>query len=375
MAWHWLQYVLGFKKLGHDVYFVEELAPEWCFTRLGKPCSYDDSFNQHVFRELMGRFGLLERACQLYNQGEATTGLSLTELKGVVQGADVLINMSGHARSDFILESSKHRVYVDQDPVYTQLWHDEYGKDLNFPQHDSFFTVGLNIGTVHTPIPDCGIQWNHLLPPVIPELWGCAAGTASGRFTTIASWFGYNDLLYQGEWYRSKYVEFERFASLPARVDQQLEVALKTYRADDPGIRLLREGGWIISDASRSDTLENYQAFIQRSRAEIGIAQNAYVKGRSGWFSDRSSHYLVSGKPVLAQATGFERLLPVGEGLLVFSSLDEAAEGVNRIDRDYALHSRAAREFARNYLDYTVVLPKLLEDCFATPSVSGSHVK
>ncbi len=372
MAWHWLQFVVGFKKLGHDVYFLEEVEPGWCFDGQGERCHYDRSVNRDLFRSVMERFGLMENACQLYHHGEATQGLSVSEIKEAVKAADLLINMSGHATTGFILEAARRRVYVDQDPVYTQLWNSEYKKELNFRLHDVFFSMGLNIGTSHTPIPDCGIRWNHLLPPVVPELWPDAAATGGKRFTTIASWTGYSDLFYGGKWYRSKYAEFTRFAPLAGMVDQELEIALKRFRDEDPGIRLLREKGWIISDAGAINTLESYQTFILSSRAEIGIAQNAYVQGNSGWFSDRSSHYLACGKPVLAQSTGFERRLPAGKGLLTFNTPEEAAEGVNRINRDYALHSEAAREFARTYLDYRVVLPTMIEDCRATQCVAGS---
>jgi len=127
----------------------------------------------------------------------------------------------------------------------------------------------------------------------------------------------------------------------------------------------LRANGWTLSDANRIGDLAGYQRYIAASRAEIGIAKNAYVRGRSGWFSDRAAHYLASGKPVLAQATGFERCLPAGQGLLAFETMEDAVKGVDAINRDYEAHSRAARQLAEEVLDYRKVLPKLLNDCFA----------
>ena len=90
----------------------------------------------------------------------------------------------------------------------------------------------------------------------------------------------------------------------------------------------------------------DYRAFIARSRAEIAIAKGAYVTGQAGWFGDRSSHYLASGKPVLAQSTGLEGVLPTGEGLVTFSSLEEAAAGAEAIDSRYEAHCRSARRLA-----------------------------
>ena len=85
-----------------------------------------------------------------------------------------------------------------------------------------------------------------------------------------------------------------------------------------------------------------------------------YVATRSGWLSDRSLCYLASGRPVLAQDTGFSDNYPVGEGLIAFSTLEEAAAGVEEILRNYDRHSAAARALAEEYFDARRVLGRLL---------------
>jgi hypothetical protein len=140
---------------------------------------------------------------------------------------------------------------------------------------------------------------------------------------------------------------------------------MRRNHRDEADIRLLKDNGWVLTEASLIADLSSYQRYIARSRAEIGIAKNAYVKGCSGWFSDRAAHYLASGKPVLAQSTGFERCVPTGRGLLTFRNMEEAVAGVEEINRDYEAHCRAAREFAEEYLDYRKVLPEMLELCMA----------
>ena len=364
-AWHWLQYAVGFQQLGHEVYYLEEVEPAWCVDAAGRPCDFAHSINRSLFKAAMGRFNLMDHACQIYNRGQETFGLSLDSAVALAKEADLLINMSGHIKTDFILDNIKRRVYMDQDPVYTQLWYAEYGQDVNFEGHDLFFSVGLNIGTDYSAIPDCGLKWHHTLPPVVLEHWPSEVNAHSRRFTTIASWSGYGDLQYRGEWYRSKYEEFRRFASLPQQANQEFEVALRRHHAEDPGVQLLLTNGWSLCEASRIADLDAYQSYIRRSRAEISIAKHAYVKGRSGWFSDRASHYLASGKPVLAQATGFERHVPTGRGVIAFGSMEEACTGVEAINGNYESHCRAARAFAAEYLDHRVVLPKMLEICTA----------
>ena len=47
-VWNRLQYVLGLRRLGHDVLFVEEVRPQWCVGADGRPCAYDDSANRRL---------------------------------------------------------------------------------------------------------------------------------------------------------------------------------------------------------------------------------------------------------------------------------------------------------------------------------------
>jgi hypothetical protein len=360
-AWDRLHYVLGFLALGHDVRFVEEVEPDWCADPSGRPCGFEQSVNRARFCATMEELGLLGRACQLYDGGRATAGLGLESLMEFLEGADLLVNISGHVRTELVLGAVKVRLYLDQDPVYTQLWRSQYGADLGLENHDLVFTVGGNIGTRHSPMPDCGLTWHHCLPPVLLEHWPYRFTPASKRFTTVASWGRYEDLSYRGDPYRSKREQFRRFAELPERVEQELEVALGAVADADPDVGRLREAGWTVREAAELAGLSSYRTYIARSRAEIGIAKDAYVKGRSGWIGDRSACYLASGKPVLAQSTGQERLLPSGEGLVTFTDIDQAVAGVREINRDYEAHARAARELAEQFLDARKVLASMLE--------------
>ena len=112
----------------------------------------------------------------------------------------------------------------------------------------------------------------------------------------------------------------------------------------------------------RSWDPDSYRAFVRRSRAELCVAKGMYVRTKGGWFSDRSACYLASGKPVLAQDTGFSDVLPTGEGLLAFATLDEAMAGIEEIEGDYKRHSAAARGLAEEHVDSDKVLGKLLAD-------------
>jgi len=247
-AWNRLQYVLGLRRLGHDVCFVEEVRPTWCADADGRPCAYTGSRNQRGFSDIMRQFDLLETSCQLFDGGRETTGMSRQALQQFAHDADLLLNISGHVTSDYVLAGPDRLAYLDQDPVYTQLWQAEYGRDLGLRRYDVLFTVGLNIGTDASPIPDCGFEWHKTLPPVVPDLWEGGDFTSRfppHRFTTIASWGGYGDLRFRGEWYRSKYDEVRRFADLPRRAGPgfAFELLLKQFPDDEEAVGLLRRNG------------------------------------------------------------------------------------------------------------------------------------
>jgi hypothetical protein len=369
-AWNRLQYVLGLRQLGHEIVFVEEVRPEWCVDDAGRRCTYADSQNRRGFMEIMRQFNLLDDSCQIYNGGEETTGMTREAVSEFAADADLLIDISGHVTTDFVLDAVARRAYVDQDPVYTQLWRAEYGKDLRLGRYDVFFTVGLNIGTPFSPIPDCGIAWHETLPPIVLGLWPATDDSASAAapFTTVASLYGYSDLQFRGEWYRTKYEEFRRFVELPRRADEAFEVLLKDFGDNDEGVRLLRENGWRVRKSNVTSDVFAYRDYIASSRGEIGITKGAYVKGRSGWFSDRTAAYLASGRPALSQSTGFERCLPTGQGILCFDTMEQAAAAVGTIRSDYRAHCAAAREFATAYLDARKVLPAMLDACSAPAS-------
>jgi hypothetical protein len=70
--------------------------------------------------------------------------------------------------------------------------------------------------------------------------------------------------------------------------------------------------------------------------------------------------YLAAGKPVISQATGFERLVPTGRGLFAFSTLEEILAAVDAINADYADHCRSARRVAEESFASDSVLREVL---------------
>jgi len=275
-----------------------------------------------------------------------------------VSSAGVL-NMMGFLARD-ALDATGPWVFLDVDPGYPQMWR-ELGLADMLAGHDHFVTLGANVGRADCSIPGCGVEWIHTPPPVDLEAWTPAPG---GRaFTTVATWRNpYGTVAFDGRTYGSRVHEFRTFIELPRLVDAQFELALDIDSAETRDLAALDANGWRLVDPRRAaGTPQAYREYIRQSRAEICVAQEMYVATRSGWLSDRSVCYLASGKPVLAQDTGLGDRYPVGEGLLTFSTLEEAAAGVETIERDYERHSRAARALAEECFDARKVLARLLE--------------
>ena len=171
---------------------------------------------------------------------------------------------------------------------------------------------------------------------MVLEHWPVQHGPGHA-FTSVGSWRGpFGPVEYEGVTYGLRVHEFRKFADLPRHVAPPLEIALDIDDADDARRRAAAGGGWNLANPREiAADPWRYRAYLQGSSAELMVAKNMYVASRSGWFSDRSICYLASGRPVLAQETGFSSHHPVGEGLLAFASMEEAIEGVERISADY----------------------------------------
>jgi hypothetical protein len=129
-----------------------------------------------------------------------------------------------------------------------------------------------------------------------------------------------------------------------------------------PGDReLLAEHGWhVVDPMSVSISPWLYREYLRGSRGEFTAAKDMNVRLRSGWFSDRAACYLAAGRPVIEQDTGFGDVLPLGPGLHAFRTVDDAAEAVGMIERDYAKASAHASEVAREYFAADRVLASML---------------
>lgn len=360
-TWVFLQYLLGLKRLGWDVLFLDRLEAEHCVDAAGGRCALDESLNLRYFLRVMRDFGLEDAFALDYNRGERFIGLPRREALARGARSACLLNVMGFLDDEELLARVPRRVFLDIDPGFGQMWRD-LGLHDPFRGHDTLVTIGENIGRPDCAIPTGGLTWIATRQPVVLDFWPAREPAGAGRFTSIGAWRGpYGPVTYRGETYGLRVHEFRKFAPLPRLSGQPFELALDIHPAETDDLALLAGQGWALVDpAVAAADPWVYREYVQRSKAEFMVAKNMYVRARSGWFSDRSICYLASGRPVLAQDTGIGRLYPTGAGLLTFTTLEEALAGVEAVTRDYARHARAARAIAEEYFDAEIVLGRLL---------------
>jgi hypothetical protein len=366
-TWLYLNWLRGLARLGHDVWYVEDDAA-WPYDPRADSIVDDPSYAVGHIARALERVGLGDRWAYraLYRGEEACHGLSREKLLALYRDCDALLNVCGATVLNDDHLRSRLRVYVETDPVTNQL---ELANGVAktravLAAHDLIVTYGENYGAADCGVPMDGFRYLKTRQPIDLELWPAAFDAAAGRYTTIGNWKQRgHDVVWNGETYAwSKHHEFLKFLDLPRRRPAlRFELCLNVDDAADRE-RLTSHGWKVTSPLALSLDPFGYQEFFRRSRAEWTVAKDQNVRLRSGWFSERDACYLASGKPVIAQSTGFENHLPVGKGLFAFRSMDDVLAAVDTIESDYAGACRAAREVAETSLEATSVCRRFLED-------------
>jgi hypothetical protein len=369
MAWHYLQYVLGLANLGHDVFYVEDSGRDPYDPIEGTPSGLC-AFNVEYLNRVMSRFAMSERWAYRRSRQSPWFGMSDRVRSAVLQSADLLINVSGSLENPEEYRMVRRLVYVDTDPVFTQLklarGQETFLARVN--AHDVHFSFGARLSEA---VPRTGHVWRATRQPILLQAW--RQGTPRRHaYTTIMSWTSYKSQTYRGRVYGHKNVEFMRFVDLPRMVAPTvLEVASARGRTRPMPRNLLNEKGWQVVDPDAiCPDLDSYRDYVESSKGEWSVAKNAYVQTRCGWFSERSACYLAAGRPVIVQDTGFSRLLPCGEGIVPFTTIEEAASAIREVEGNYPRHTAAARSIAEECFDSDKVLTRLIEDALSDGALS-----
>ena len=383
MAWHYMHYVLGLVRLGHEVFYFED-SGEWPYHLAGGPTpsdwiARDARQNISYLERLMCRFGLNERwAYRNAAEGE-WYGMSERKRQNIINTADVIINVSGSLERPDAYHKRALLVYIDTDPVFTQIKIARHESDFiaRVASHNIHFSFGEKLS--HR-VPQTQFFWRSTRQPIVLDEWATHASPRPA-LTTVMSWTSYQPLVWEGQVYGQKDVEFEKYRSLPHRVPEApLELAIGSIvhpewegQKSSPLLSSLEASGWGLANAFEvCADLDTYRNYIAHSKAEWSVAKNGYVVGQPAWFSERSACYLAAGRPIILQDTGFSSVIPAGRGVLSFSTLDQAASAIREVLADYLRHSRAASEIAASFFASGPVLNDLLHASF---SGSGNRVR
>jgi hypothetical protein len=357
-AWAVLQYLLGLRALGHEVFYLEDCGrSSWVYIWEKEEWTHELDYPAAYVRACLEPFGFGER--WIYRDTYRSLGMALENFQQVCAAADLLIMRAAPFwvwRPEY--ERPRRRIFIDVDPGFTQitLANGDRGWLEGLARAERRFTVGQRLGAADCPVPTVGGPWLKTLPPVFLPEWPVAGGAAA-RFTSVMRWQGFREARYQGVSYGQRDRQFPKYFDLPRRTAQRFCIAQMGTKPE-----LLEDHGWeVVPGEIISRTPASYREFIAHSRAEFSVPKHGYVQTRGGWFSDRSVCYLASGRPVLMEDTGLGDWLPVGEGLVTFHDVAEALAGVEKINADYERHRRAARRLAESVFATEKVLPPLLD--------------
>ena len=370
VTWDYIQYVLGFRALGHDVWYLEDSA-NWAYDPVKQEPSADCSHNVSYLERIMHEFDLGDLWIYRNEPDGKYHGVTdERQAEQIIASADVLVNVSGACWLRPITAGVKTKLFLDGDPMFTHTKLDETKPEYleRVLAHEKHFSFGLNIGQPGCKVPTAGLKWHPTVQPIALDWWETtlmpptARHTADGAWTTVMNWASYKPEEFAGETYGQKDIEFLRFSELPQKTSEKFVLAMGQGPGKNRPTEYLESLGWkIIEPDLHLPDYASYHDFLSHSKAEWSIAKNGYVKSNSGWFSCRSACYLAAGKPVVVQDTGWSDHLPTGDGVLSFRTMEEAVDGIEAVARNYQHHCEAARVYARTYFEAAKVCAELLE--------------
>lgn len=364
VIWQFLHYIVGLKKLGHDVTYVEDTS-RYPYDPVAFTVTEDFSYAANLLDRLSRDYGFRWCFRARYLPEVRTAGISEGELLRIYRECDVALNVCGSHEINADLGQVKNLIYLESDPGVEQIKID-IGEDEErrtfITNHTHRFTFGELVPTPEFPVPLHGVDWKPTRQPIVTDLWHTSSPPPPGaRFTSICNWStgGKNDIVWRGETYLwSKSPEFLKYADAPERCGDGFELSVDIRQDEDRA----RFADWnLVGTAEVSNDENYYRQYIRDSKGEFTVAKDQYVRLNTGWFSDRSACYLAAGRPVITQETGFTKFYGGKEGLFAFRNMDDVAAAVEAINSDYAKHSRAAAEIAAEYFEAEKVLASLLD--------------
>lgn len=363
MVWQVLHYLAGLRGMGFEVWYVEDSdhpildlrGDDWAATA-DENAAFAAPYLCSV--GLDGKWIVRDPGSRRCHGARDWDGLLR-----LYKEADLVVNLCGSHELNEHHDGIRHLMYLETDPGKNQvaLASGVSSKVTELARYDTLATYATNLGGDDCLIPSPDRSWIRTVPLVHLPYWGTCQAPRDPAYTTIMNWSSPERLVrWQDQtWAWSKRDALARLRALPDHCAAPMRIALR--RAGSEVVGELGAHGWSVIDAQRFDRPGAYRRFIRESRGEFSVAKQLYVAPRSGWLSDRTVCYLAAGRPAVVERTGVAGI-PLGLGLLDFSSLEEAGMAIKTVESDYERHATAARELAAGYFSAEKVLRKLLTE-------------
>jgi hypothetical protein len=332
-----LHYLIGLRKLGHQVIYLEDRGAE----APGEPVVPRSGIV--LLRDLLRRCRVDVPVVWVDPDAGLVGGMVWPQLRRRLAKADLLLDLGGHG---WLEERSlpRRRVLIDVDCGTGAL-----GEPPHQLDHDLYFSYRRE------PVALLDADWQPTIPPVVPRLWygppsraelplrvwADAAGTPPGpgdaRACGLSPW---------------------QLLALPGRISPRPWMALPAAQAELAGE--LERAGWSIRDRDDADgSLSSHRGAMLGSQALLSCRGGDAADGV--WFTGPDACHLAAGRPVIAADPDLDSWLPTGAGLIAVNDLDGAVAAVERIQGELPRHAAAARGIAERVFHFRVVLPSLLE--------------
>jgi hypothetical protein len=366
-----LQWMLGLRRLKLDAIWLELLPGSG-------NCKIDKGKIDNFIRQMRAH-GFARRYCLLYQKSPSDShelgeieciGISERELRDRLAGPNTLLNLSHSIHPPLLLEFER-RIFCDLDPSEIFYWMTQM--EMGQSTHHEFWTIGLNWRGRDCRLPRStrlrqgsggqAINWRTFFPLVDTKYLQAQARPRADKFTTIGQWYWGGAVEVAGEFPDlSKKHAFERYVDLPRHVaDARFELAMN-INATDPERARLQKHGWHIVDPHRvARTPKLYRRYLSGAAGEFTAIKGVDVAWKTGWLSDRAAAFLALGRPVITEDTGAAQYLPLDSGFQFVRGVEQAAQAVARVLRNWTHWSKIARRTAVEVFDSAKNLRQILD--------------
>jgi hypothetical protein len=190
--WDYVQYALGFARLGHRVLYLEDTG-KYCYAPRAQTFVADGTANAARFAAQLSLLAPeLQRAWYYRAADGGEFGVPWRDVVEFCRDADLFLHVSaaGVMREEY--HAARLVALLDSDPLYTQgalpPGHAPAPEPWRLERHDAFLTLGESIGRPECGVPTGGLRWIPTRQPIVLDCFAPHEVPVPSRrrcFTTV----------------------------------------------------------------------------------------------------------------------------------------------------------------------------------------------